>query len=138
MKDTQEQEKQLHEKYMQFQILQQQSEQLSKYLEELEQKHLEFDQTIQGLKDFAKTPSDTETLIPIAAGIFAEGKTNQSQELIVNVGADILVKKSPTQVIDMISKQTEEIEQVQLKVSQDINKINLQINTLLKEIQEIS
>ncbi len=131
-------EKEIQEKYIQFQVLQQQAEQLTKYLEELEQKHLEFNQTVQQLKEFEKIPANTSTLIPLAAGIFVEGKLSENQELIVNVGANTLVKKTIPQIIKMITKQIDEVELAQMKLTQDIQKINLQINSLVKEIQKLS
>lgn len=123
---------------MNFQVLQQQAEQMNKYLEELEQKRQEFEQTKESLKEFEKTPVETQTMIPVASGIFAQGKITENKELIVNVGANILVKKNIPQTVDLIDEQVKEIEQAQTKITQDIQKINLEINSLFKELQDLS
>ena len=48
----------------------------------------------KSLDDFSSLKKDSETLTTIANGIFAKSKITDTKELLVNVGSNVVVKKS--------------------------------------------
>ena len=84
-------EKQMQEKYMEFQMLQQQIEQLSKYLEELNGKLQEFTLTKNNILNMDVVPPNTEALVSMAPGIFAQAELKENKKFVINVGANVLV-----------------------------------------------
>ena len=126
-------EQKLQEKYMEFQMLQQQMEQVSKYLEELDGKVHEFMQTRTNLKKMAEMPL-SEAFVSLAPGIFAQAEMKENQKFIVNVGANVLVEKSVPQISEMLDRQIKEISQVQIQMDQNLQSLNTRINELVKEL----
>lgn len=133
-----EKEKKLQEKYIQFQALQQQAEQISKYLEELDLKLFEFKKTKQALKDLEKTPSDTEILAPISPGIFVKAALKDNKELTTNIGANTAAKKTIPQILDLLNKQTTALAHTQAQLNFNLEDLNQKITLLVQEIQELS
>ena len=54
----------------------------------------------------------SELLIPLGAGIYAKAKLEDSKEFLVNVGSNVIVKKSEDEVKEMIDKEIKEIEKL--------------------------
>ena len=73
-----------------------------KLLEDIDKRIVNLRQTKQDLLDFEKEEGD-DFLASIAAGVFVESKL-KNKDLFVNVGSDVVVKKSVAEVIDLIDK----------------------------------
>ena len=130
-----EDEKQMQEKYIEFQMLQQQAEQLGKYMEELDLKLKEFTQTKENLQNLGETQVNTETLVSLAPGIFGKAEIKENKKFIINVGANIMVEKTVPQITEMIDRQITEISQAQMKMDQDMQAIHKKIDQIVKDLQ---
>lgn len=130
---TDEQRK-LQERYMEFQMLQQQMEQLSKYLEELSGKAEEFILTKENLNSLGKTSVNTETMLSVAPGIFAKGELKDNQKFVVNVGANIMVEKTIPQIEGLLDKQIKEVEEIRAQLDGNLLEMNQRMNSLIKEL----
>lgn len=102
-------EKNIQEKYMQFQQLQQHLEQITKHLEMLHQQQQEIEVSIEALKELQDAKLNTEILAPVANGIFFKAELKGRQQLLVNVGADVAVEKAIPEVIELLEEQKEKI-----------------------------
>ncbi len=102
---TAEEEESWREKYLQFQMLQQQIEQLSEHAEQLNKQMGELDITRNALKQLSTTKTNTEIIAPLANGIFVKASLQDNNKLIVNVGSNITVEKTVEQVIALLNKQ---------------------------------
>ena len=127
--------KKLQEKYMEFQILQQQIEQLSKYMEELDAKLEEFSLTKENIEGMEKVPQNAETLVSLAPGIFAQAEIKENKKFVINVGANVLVEKTIPQIAELLNKQIEEISQAQMQMDQNLLAMNQRMKDLIKELQ---
>lgn len=97
------------EKYMQLQMLQQQVQQITEYVEKLQLQQRELDASINALSELQKTKVDTEILAPIANGIFLTAELKDNQKLVVNVGAEVTVEKNIPEVCKLLEEQKEKI-----------------------------
>jgi len=102
-------EKKVEEKYVQLQMLQQQVEQITEYLERLQTQQKELDNSIEALAELQKTRINTEILAPLANGIFLKAELKDNQNLVVNVGAEVTVEKTIPEVISLLQEQKEKI-----------------------------
>ena len=125
----------MKEKYMQFQMLQQQIEQLTKHAELLNQKGSELDVSIEAIKELGKTKDNTEILSPIAGGIFLKAELKDSKNLIVNVGSDVTVEKSIPEVIEILEKQKKDLSESILEVEKVFNELQEQAMNIYKEVE---
>ena len=98
-------EKNNEEKYMQLQMLQQQVEQITDYVEKLQGQQKELDNSIEALAELQKTKVNTEILAPIANGVFLKAELKDNQNLVVNVGAEVTVEKTIAEVLRLLEEQ---------------------------------
>jgi len=83
----------LQQKYMQFQMLQQQIEQSSQQVEILNQQLEEINISIEAVEELENVEKDNEVLASIAPGIFVKTALKENQKLLVNVGANTTAEK---------------------------------------------
>lgn len=102
-------EKRNEDKYMQLQMLQQQVEQITEYMEKLQIQQKELDTSIEALTELQKIDLNTELLAPVANGIFLKAELKDNQKLVVNVGADVSTEKTIPEVITLLEEQKEKI-----------------------------
>lgn len=123
----------IQEQYMQLQMLaqtikqgQQQAQAIEMQLQELKKAK----RTINSLK------KGQEVLFPISAGVFAQGKIEQEEELIVNVGAGVAVKKTTKNALGIIESQLSELKKYQQELIGQIQDQANKAQRLEKQIEE--
>lgn len=124
------------QQYLQFQLLQQQIEQISQQLEILAQQHGEVEFTQDALKQFQKVPKDNEILATIAPGIFFKAALKDSQKLIVGVGADTTAEKTVPEVIEMLESQKKELEKNITQSDASLQLLSQQAMNLYQELEK--
>ncbi len=102
-------EKDIQDKYRQFQQVQEHLEQITQHLDMLHQQQLEIDVSIEALKELQDAKPNTEILAPIANGIFFKAELKDHKKLLVNVGADVAVEKTIPEVIELLEEQKEKV-----------------------------
>ena len=98
-------EKELQQKYMEFQVIQQQIEQLQQQLHTLNQQLQQLELTKNNLNELTSVKSGTDSFSQIAPGIFVESTIKNTEKLLVNVGANTAVEKSVPQAIALVEEQ---------------------------------
>lgn len=116
-------EKRAQEIYMQFQALDQHIKQLQKQLEAVTAQLMELNATSYSLDEFKKISSGKEIFVPISSGIFAKASIKDTSELIVNVGANVVVKKDIDSTKKLIQSQIEEIKKIQRQMINELEKM---------------
>src|SRR3989338_2449099 len=90
MKDKQ---KEMQEKYIELQLLDQQIKQMQKQIQLVEQQVMELSSVKQSLDEIKNIEKGTEVLAPLSSGIFAKAEIKDIDKLLVNVGADVVIEK---------------------------------------------
>ena len=98
-------------KFMQLQMLDQQIRQVQQYLQTFDQQLVEIRNVIDSLKELGKLKKGDLIHAPIASGIFVKARLEDSKEVKVNVGNNIVVAKTIEQAVDMLERQGAEINQ---------------------------
>lgn len=130
--------KDAREKYMELKILQEQVEQMQKYMEELTNKQGEFAMAKESLQEFSKLKGSNEAFIPLAQGIFVPAHIEAGTDLVVNVGADTAVAKPSSQVIELLDEQIKEVGTLREQMQDNITQITQRMEKTLEELQKIS
>lgn len=118
-----EKEKKAQEVYMQLQMIEQYIKNLQKQLEMIEVQFIELNMTTQSIEEFKKLKGGTEMLVPLNSGIFMKAELKDMQDLILNVGSNIMVKKNPESAKELIEKQIREISSVREKIAEELDKL---------------
>ena len=113
------------DKYVQLQLLQQQAEQITEYVQKLQLQQQELGASIEALAELQNTKLHTEILAPVANGIFLKAELQDNQRLIVNVGAEVTAEKTIPDVIQLLKEQQE-------KIAQNLS----EAETVLRELHE--
>ena len=130
-------EEEVKEKYMEFQMLKGQMEQLIGYVEQVTEKIAELTTTKQALDELSEVSSGTEAFVPLSQGIFVKAKLGNTSELLVAVGGETAVAKSVDQVKKIIDTQILDAQETHLKLQENIQKIHGRIPELMKELQDV-
>ena len=135
-----EKEKKAQEMYTQFQMLEQRIKQLQQQLEGITSHLMELNATSSSLEEFGKVSPGKEVFVPFSSGIFAKASIKDVSELLVNVGANVVVKKDIASTKDIIRIQIEEIKKIQKQMVYDLEKmtnhaaqIEMQLQSLISE-----
>ena len=131
-----EKEKQAQEMYMEYQALDQHIKQLQRQLEVIANQLMELSVTSIGLDDFDKIKPGNEIFVPVSSGIFAKGSITSTTELLVNVGANVVVQKDIESTKMLIHNQIEEIQKIQRQAMGDLEKMTNRAGHLEMELQK--
>ena len=130
-----EKEKQAQEMYMQFQALDQHIKQLQKQLEMITHQLIELNVTSNSLDEFKKINAGKDIFVPLSSGIFAKANIKDTSELLVNVGANVAVKKDIDSTKKLIQNQMEEIKKIQKQMIDELEKMTNQAAQLEMQLQ---
>ena len=130
-------EKKAQEMYMQFQALDQHIKQLQRQLEAVTQQLMELTATGISLDEFKKISAGKEIFVPLSSGIFAKASIKDTSDLLVNVGANIAVKKDIDSTKKLIQNQMEEIRKIQKQMVDELEKMMNHAAQLEMQLQGI-
>ena len=104
-----EKQKRIEELYIELKIMEQQIKAMQEHIKMISTHIGEIETTKENLKSFGKIQINSEILASIAPGIFLKARLIDNQELAVNVGGGIVVKKSINEVTSMLDRQLAEL-----------------------------
>lgn len=130
-------EKKAQEMYMQFQVLDQNIKQLQKQLELITHQLIDLTVTSNSLDEFKKIDIGREVFVPLSSGIFAKATIKDASELLVNVGANIAVKKDVMSTKKLIQNQVEEIQKIQKQMIEELEKMTSHAAQIEMQLQSL-
>ena len=125
------------EMYMEFQVLDQHIKQLQKQLEMVTHQLIELTVTSNSLDEFNNIKNEKDVFVPLSSGIFAKASIKDTSQLLVNVGANVVVKKDVAETKKLISNQIEEIKKVQKNMIDELDKMTEHAAQLEKQLQDL-
>tara|TARA_Y100000310_G_scaffold238913_1_gene242456 strand:- start:2917 stop:3288 length:372 start_codon:yes stop_codon:yes gene_type:complete len=72
-----------------------------------------------------KEVKDKKTFVPLGAGIFLESKLKQPKEVVLNVGANVLVKKDFNSASKILDNQVDELKNIQSQLESELNRLEM-------------
>lgn len=129
-------EQEVQQKLLLYQLLQNQLEELKKQGQVIQAKYTEIEATRMALDDLEKIKKEREILIPLGSGIYSGGKSHTG-DLLVDVGAGILIRKPIADAAKAIDTRKKEVEVVVDKLQDEMLSIVSKINELGSELQHM-
>src|SRR3989344_3032118 len=108
-------------KYIEIQILEQQIKQIQKNLEILNQQIFELNMISNSLTEIKKTKIGQELLVPLGSGIFIKTELKDNNEILTNVGSDVVISKTNAETKTFIKSQTEFVTEIITKIEQELH-----------------
>ena len=119
-----------------FQFLQQHREQLRQQAQILERQSLEAEMTSQALDNLSTLPEDNEVLLPLGSGMYAPGKTAKVKEVLVDVGANVAIKKPVPEAKAIVEARKKELEDTGERMQKDLQETLMMIQQVAGDIQQ--
>ncbi len=124
----------LQQKYMYFQMLQQQISKLSQQMEAFYQQLAELQDSQQSVKEM-ETPSEAETYVPLSGGIFVKAALKNDGNLLVNVGSSVVVEKSCQEGWDLLQDKLLQVEANLTEANRVMEALTSQATAVLQDLQ---
>ena len=115
------------EKFMQLQMLDQQYSQVMQQLQFIEQELLELDEFSKSLSHL-QSSDEKEILAPLGRGVYMPASRHAEKKLYVEVGAGVVVLKTPEEAAKVVESQLEQLKAAyhQLKNQESFYTMQLQ------------
>lgn len=130
-------QKEIQKKYLELQLVGNQLKQVEKQLELFESQILEALTIVQSLEDIKNAKTNTKSLAPLANGIFVETKLENVQNLLVNVGSGVVVRKTVDDTKQMLESQVGELRAGEQELLHQFEALSLKAQELQKELTSI-
>ncbi len=128
----------LQNKYMQYQMIDQQMKQIQQQVQVIEKQLVDLAVTRQAMDDLEKTNVGSEILVPVSNGIFTKAELKDNKKLILNVGSNTAVEKSIPDTKKLIDNQFKEIKKVQKDLMKDLQNLAVQAQIIEKDLNALS
>ncbi|MBU1201715.1 MAG: prefoldin subunit alpha [Nanoarchaeota archaeon] len=122
------------EKLLQYQMLEQQMQVVSQNLQNVEQSLADVNSIVESLQDFGKLKKGDKILVSLSNGIFAEAKLENSKDLKVNIGRNVVVTKSVEKTAEMMQEQVKELQKYKEEILTYYNNLYSQLQKLQEEL----
>lgn len=130
-------EKKAQEMYMEFQVIEQHIKQMQGQLEMATGQLMELNTTSGSLDEFKKISPGREIFVPLSSGIFANASIKDTSELLVNIGANVAVKKDVDSTKKLIQSQIEDVKNIQARIINELEKLSSHASQLETKLQSI-
>lgn len=125
-------EQEMQQRTLKMQIIEQQINQVQKQLQNFENQLMDLDATKQSLEELKRSKIDSETLSTVSPGIFVKTRLVENNDVIINVGGGIVVKKSIDGAKKLIDDQIIEVRNIQAQLIGDLQKLDEAVVKLSK------
>ena len=122
---------------LEFQLVDQQLKMLQQQLIMLEQQAAEITSMIDNLEQLKSVKEKTKTFAQLGPGISIETTLDEPSRVLVNVGANIVVKKTLPETQDMLKSQIDEIKKMTENMQSEVQKLMAHGQYLRQEIQKM-
>ena len=134
MAEVQNKEKEMQEKYMEFQLLERQMKQVQAQIEQLESQLNDVMILQQSLHELKSVNVGKEVLVPIGAGIFLNAELKNNQDVLVNVGSGIVVKKSIDGANELLGHQVREMQALEEERAKKLSELSEKAASIEQEL----
>lgn len=128
---------QAEQKYVMLQLIDAQIKELEKEISALEQRAAEITSLKLSLKALAESKPNSKSFSPIGLGIYSESEIKNTKEVLVNVGADVLVKKTVTEAEEILAKQLSQLDNVTKQLTQNFTNLAGRAQDIEQDIQNL-
>jgi len=121
---------------MKLQMIQQEAERMNQQIQMIDQHISELNSVMESVVEISQKKSDKrEILANLGKGIFI-GAEIKGNELLVNVGKDILVKKTPEQTMKIIEEQLKKLDAGRTQFIERIGELQIHMQKIVSQAED--
>ena len=127
----------LQSRYIEFQLLEQQFQQLQQQYNLIENRILELTRIEENLDDIKKVKENTDILVPVGGGIFLKSSIKDTKNVLINVGSNTITKKPLSEAKQILNNQVEELGTIKTQIEQELKNIASQSQLLQQDFIDL-
>lgn len=127
---SEELDEKVQQKLLLYQRLQAEAEAILKNMGALEAALLDYQKAIMTLGYLIEHEGELESLVNIGGGTYVYSKVKSGENILIEVGKDVIIEKSPSDAKKILEERKE-------KIVENINTLNQQINQIYNQMQVI-
>lgn len=135
---TEDNQKQVQEKIMLYQVLQKQMEEFRQQASLIENRLTELEVTENALKEMKGVSSGDEAMFTLGGGCYGFGKLLINNKVMVEIGSGLVASKTLPDAINFIESRKAEIEGIAKNLQSEVTKVTESINQIGLEIQQLN
>ncbi|HII15314.1 MAG TPA: hypothetical protein HA362_03290 [Nanoarchaeota archaeon] len=112
-------EEEAQQKYLEYQMLNNQVRQLMQEIQSMEQQVKELEMLVEGVEELGKAKAGTEILSSLGGGIYVKTTLTNNNEILINSGARIMTTKTRDEAKALLSEQLEQVKKVVAQMQAD-------------------
>ena len=128
----------IQQKYIELQFLNQQIKKVQEQFMFFQQQLAELINLETSLLDMKNIKEDSELFSSLGSGIFVNSKLVDPKNVLVNVGASVLVTKTVEEAIKLIKTQIENVNKSQETIKEELTKAATFSGQLTQELNELA
>lgn len=129
-------QQELQQRIIELNLLDQKCKEIQQQVGIIDQQLTELNLLENNLREINKIEKSSDTLSQLGQGIFIKSKIDKTDEVFIDIGSKIVVKKTPEEAKELVKKRIEQILNIREIILQELNNIILNIQLIEQEIQE--
>ena len=117
-------------------ILKQRAEELEKQLDFVKQQIFELEQFKESLKILEEN-KENEMLSNLGKGVFMKTKREENEKLFVEVGAGVVVRKTPKETREVITNQLNKLNLAKIQLGAQLEEFAEEFKKMLEEVEKL-
>ena len=117
-------------------MLQRQSEETEQQLKFVEEQIAELEKFKEGLKNLRES-KEKEILANLGKGVYVKSEIKDREKLFVEVGAGVIVKKTPGEAMRVVEEQTARFENARVQISEQLEVFTSELQRMIGEIEKL-
>lgn len=127
-------DKEMQQKYMEYQMLEAQGKQIEKQLKQVDAQAEEIASIAECIDEISKPEASKKLFIPVSSGVYIQGEISDSETFLVNVGSNVLVKKTAFETKELIVKQKGELDRAKAQIMEEFAKVQSRMLVIEREL----
>lgn len=128
---------QFKEKYLELQMLNSQLQQLQQQIQTADAQSAEMAKIAISVEDAKSIEKGQELLVPLGQGIFIKAKAEENKNVIMSVGADVVVEKSLDDALEVVKRQNDELNTIIFEMKQEFSNGVQKMHEMQHELSQL-
>lgn len=130
-------QEQLQQKYFEYQMYEEHVKKLQEQYSQIDEQLLEIEYIKKAIDDLAHVKGGKDMMCPLSNGIFVKANIQKPEHFLVNVGENVICKKTPQQTKELMEKQKKEMESNREQIGEQLESIQKRMHELEQELSNL-
>jgi len=129
-------EQDMQQYYVQMQMLDAQSKEIQAELQNLEMRNADIMQLKENVSKMQEVDKNSNSYSPMGMGFYLNSEIKQTNNILVNVGAGVMIHKSVEDATKLLEEQEGKTAEAITALSQNLQFMAMQMQAIQKKLQE--